>query len=360
MRKIALFAALLCLGATFLLLRPSPLEGPGGSPSLSGSPPPLPAPRRISRSGHSTFEATPTRPDPVEQDFPALSIVQTQDCWDRCGSPCLEGQEAEPACPEPCTDDSSCSENELCAPTERMGAADVTTSSCQKSHCQTDADCLEDRSCLPFARPSGQINLCIKTGGRIAGQPCARGFGRIARCNPGLLCTSGTCSLASCSSDEECGPAARCIPFAGGGYGCDPYCEDSSDCPDDNVCWSIGIGDGAKRCIHKVALGCLVDGCEDNSKQCVVDSDTVKSSYYATSCVSYCDTSEDCAPTEVCGTSIIDKESQRCYQTCTEGQSCPGGYICAESIVMSNETPTTACVRYPRTEELEFYSSFEE
>ncbi len=356
MKKVSFVVALLfCAGAAVLLL----LRSPSGSPE--GTLPPIsPSPDTPSSSPSHSTSVRPSLSPRSEQKLEPLAAIQTQACWDRCGSPCFGTQEVESTCPKPCTDDSECFEGELCASTEQMGPRDTTTPTCQPTHCQTDADCLADRSCLPFVRPSGQINLCMNTGGRSAGQPCTVGFGMVARCNPGLLCLGGVCSLASCSSDKDCGTAARCVLFAGGGHGCTPYCENDSDCPDDNICWSIGVGDGVTRCIHKVALGCLVDGCKDDSKDCVIDSDAQKSSYYATSCVSYCDKQEDCEDSEVCGTSLVDRENQRCYQKCTEGKNCQNGYLCAENIVMANETPTTACLRYSREEEMEYYSSFDD
>ncbi len=285
-----------------------------------------------------------------------LPYSNTDRCWNACGTPCslVTG---EPVCPKECDEDSECESDQLCtvAATQQDGQRKWR---CQRSHCVIDDDCGPDKACTRMARPEGEIWLCLRSGLRAIGEPCAHDeFAPIGLCQRGLQCGNGICTPNECDidspdADAHCGPGALCSPTEVGMGTCSPECNTDDDCRGEETCGTHRTH-LKKRCLRPHAFGCILSGCPDPKAECIIDSDglTLK----ITSCMRRCESTTDCQEEEVCG---VQEGSVNafCYLECGgELGGCSEGWYCPTDKVMSEGRFVRTCVRDVLGSEEEFF-----
>jgi len=285
----------------------------------------------------------------------AHAVLGSPACWDDCGAPCAEIDEAGyPVCSASCVDDEGCGEGERCLPTATTALDVHRTLRCQKSHCETDEDCMTGWSCLSIAHRT-VINVCSRSGSRRAGEPCLGDeYDPVGLCEKGLLCTYGVCTeIRDCNIDGDCPLGTRCA-FASNGSFCNPGCVDDDGCPTGTECLALEPG-AEKLCLNREHFGCTFGGCEA-PLECVAYNDS--SAARITACQLPCNSQSDCSESEVCGSQATLGENTHCYPRC-ESSECEEGWLCTRNAIVADGEDVIACYRDTVKELRDLFDSLE-
>ena len=291
----------------------------------------------------------------VEGSTP-LALLRSAACWSDCGAPCADlDEEGAPVCSAVCEDDEGCGEGERCLPTEATILDVQRTPRCQKSHCESDEDCLPDWTCLSLAHRT-VISVCSRAGNRSVGEPCADDdYDPVGLCEKGLLCIYDVCTeIRDCEIDSDCSIGTRCA-FASNGSFCSPGCVDDNGCPTGTECLEVSPG-AKKLCLNRENFGCTFGGCEA-PLECVAYNDS--SAARITACQRPCNSHSDCSESEVCGSQATLGEETHCYPRCDTPSDCEEGWLCTRNAIVADGEDVTACYRDTVKELREFFDSFE-